>query len=289
MSAKEIKDLVLSTFTEFFAKQPLMHGAALAYYAILALVPLLYLSVTYIGGLIGQEVIIELITELLQERVGIEDVSGIISVLDEVDIAGGNFALQMVGIFTLLFSCSVIFNSLKKSINTFYGIEQIKIGRKRKIIKGLLTRLISMSFIVGFTVLFVVLYFAETIFLSIGNDFFKEVEMVSWFFSSFAQHGIPILTNIIVFSFIFKYLHDGIVEWKMAIRGGVVTSILLYLGQLILKYYLTHFFFAANGGVAGALLIILVWVYYSSQIIFLGAKFIAVISQVKGVPISPRD
>jgi membrane protein len=289
MSAKEIKDLVLSTFTEFFAKQPLMHGAALAYYAILALVPLLYLSVTYIGGLIGQEVIIELITELLQERVGIEDVSGIISVLDEVDIAGGNFALQMVGIFTLLFSCSVIFNSLKKSINTFYGIEQIKIGRKRKIIKGLLTRLISMSFIVGFTVLFVVLYFAETIFLSIGNDFFKEVEMVSWFFSSFAQHGIPILTNIIVFSFIFKYLHDGIVEWKMAIRGGVVTSILLYLGQLILKYYLTHFFFATNGGVAGALLIILVWVYYSSQIIFLGAKFIAVISQVKGVPISPRD
>lgn len=289
MRVKEVKELVLTTFVEFFAKQPLMHGAALAYYALLALVPLLYLSVTYIGGLIGQEVIIELITELLHERVGIEDVSGVIGFLDQVDIAKGNFALQLVGIFTLLFSCSVIFNSLKKSINTFYGIEKVNLGRKRKLLRGLLARLISMSFIVGFTVLFVIIYFAETLFLSIGNDFFKEVEMVSWIFSSFAQHGIPILTNIIVFSFIFKYLHDGVVQWKMAIRGGILTSILLYGGQLILKYYLTHFFFAANGGVAGAMLIILVWVYYSSQIIFLGAKFIAVISEIKGVPIKFRD
>ena len=289
MTVKEVKKLVFLAFTEFFSKQPLMHGAALAYYALLAMVPLLYLSITYIGRLIGQDVILELITELLQERVGIKDVSGIINFLDDVDIARGSFALQLIGIFTLMLSCSVIFNSLKKSMNTFYSIDAIDIGRKQKIIKGLLTRLISMCFIVGFTILFVVVYFAETIFLSIGNQFFKEVKMVSWIFSSFAQHGIPILTNIIVFSFIFKYLHDGMVAWKMAIRGAVLTSFLLYLGQLLLKYYLTNFFFASNGGVAGAMLIILVWVYYSSQIIFIGAKFIEVISKARGLPVKHND
>ncbi len=289
LSLSEIKNIVVSIFTQFLAKQPLMHGAALAYYALLALVPVLYLSITYIGGLVGQDVIIGLITELLHDRVGIDDVSGIISFLDNVDVAESSVVLQFVGVLTLMFSCSVIFNSLKKSINIFYGIEKTKIGRKRMIIRSVLSRLISMSFIVGFTVLAVVIYFAETVFLSIGHDFFRDAELVNWVFSSFAQHGIPVLTNLIVFSFIFKYLHDGKVVWKMAIIGGVLTSLLLYFGQLALKYYLTNYFFAANGGVAGAMLLILVWVYYSSQIIFLGAEFISVLSEFKGVPIKFRD
>ncbi|MCH2230494.1 MAG: YihY/virulence factor BrkB family protein [Crocinitomicaceae bacterium] len=289
LSLPEIRNIVVSIFTQFLAKQPLMHGAALAYYALLALVPVLYLSITYIGGLVGQDVIIGLITELLHDRVGIDDVSGIISFLDNVDVAESSVVLQLVGVLTLMFSCSVIFNSLKKSINIFYGIEKTKIGRKRMIIRSVLSRLISMSFIVGFTVLAVVIYFAETVFLSIGHDFFRDVELVNWVFSSFARHGIPVLTNLIVFSFIFKYLHDGKVVWKMAIIGGVLTSLLLYFGQLALKYYLTNYFFAANGGGAGAMLLILVWVYYSSQIIFLGAEFISVLSKVKGVPIKFRD
>jgi membrane protein len=84
-------------------------------------------------------------------------------------------------------------------------------------------------------------------------------------------------------------LNDGKVDWKMAIRGSVLTTALLYLGQLLIKYYLTNYFFGAGGGVAGTLLIILVWVYYSSQIIFFGAKFIAVYSKMTDREIKYRN
>ena len=83
----------------------------------------------------------------------------------------------------------------------------------------------------------------------------------------------------------YKFLNSGDVKWRCARVGATVTGILLYLGQLLIKYYLFNHFFAAGSGVTGTLLIVLVWVYYSSQILFIGAKFTAVYSRYKGTPI----
>jgi membrane protein len=102
------------------------------------------------------------------------------------------------------------------------------------------------------------------------------------------EHGLSILSNIIIFSFIFKYLNDGLVVWKVAIRGATITAILLYFGQLLIKYYLGNYFFAADGGIAGSILVILAWMYYSSQIIFFGARYTAVYADKIGVPIVTR-
>jgi membrane protein len=96
---------------------------------------------------------------------------------------------------------------------------------------------------------------------------------------------VPIFSNLIIFWFIFKFMHDGKVSWKLALRGSALTSILLFTGQWLIKFYLTNYFFGAHGGVGGTMLVILVWVYYSSQIIFFGAKYMAVYARSKGHPI----
>jgi len=83
-------------------------------------------------------------------------------------------------------------------------------------------------------------------------------------------------------------LHDGKVKWKLAFGGSMFTAILLYLGQLLINYYLTNFFFAANSGIAGTLLAILTWIFYTSQIIFLGATFTASYAKFVGKPIVPK-
>ena len=273
-------------FIEFFKEKSVMHGAALAYYAILALVPLLYLSITFFGRFVGQDTMVEIISAILKDQVGITDVDEMFGFLKTVDLSSGNPWLEFVGFLALLFSSTAILTSLKRSLNEFYDIdEQLKLGTRKKIVRGIVFRLISMLFILGATVLIIVLYFAETIFLSVSHKWLSSYGSVDWFISSLASYGIPILMSAIVFTFVFKYLHDGKVKWKMAIQGALVTSSLLYVGQLLLKFYLTNYFFAAKGGVAGTLLIILVWVYYSSQIIFLGAKYIAVRSRIKGHPI----
>lgn len=271
---------------EFFKEQSLMHGAALAYYAILALVPLLYLSITFFGRFVGQDTMVEIVSSILTNQVGITDIEGMLDFLKTVDLSKGNPWLEFVGFLALLFSSTAILNSLKTSLNEFYNIDdKVKLGTRKKIVRGIIFRLISMLFILGVTVLIIVLYFAETIFLSVSHKWLSSYGSVDWFVSSIASYGVPILMNAIVFTFVFKYLHDGKVKWKMAIHGALLTSSLLYIGQLLLKFYLTNYFFAAKGGVAGTLLIILVWVYYSSQIIFLGAKFITVKSRLRGFPI----
>lgn len=276
------KKLIKSTFVEFGKERSLMHGAALAYYAMLALVPILYLTVTFVGKLVGEAVVIEEIGFMLRDNVGLKDPSGILAFLKEVDFLSGSWLVETMGVIALMFSCTVIFNSLKGSINEFYDIGHSKKEKKNLLISTVLSRLISLGFIIGITLFFILLYFAEPILLSLGNKLFKGVEMLDFLFSFILSHVVPILTNMFIFSFIFKFLHDGKVLWKAAFRGAFLTSILLYFGQLLIKYYLTYFFFGASGGVAGAMLIILVWVYYSSQIIFFGAKYIAVYSKMIG-------
>ncbi|MBL1279296.1 MAG: YihY/virulence factor BrkB family protein [Fluviicola sp.] len=289
MTWQERKELTKTTFLEFFQEKSLLHGAALAYYAMLALVPILYLTVTYVGRFVGEEKVIDAIGKMLKENVGLEDPSGILSFLGEIDFLSGSVLMETFGILALMFSCTVIFNSLKGSLNVFYNIKKSKIARKKKIVRSLLSRLISLGFIIGITLFIILLYFAEPLFLSLAHKLFESIDVLHSVVSKLIRHGVPIITNMLVFSFIFKYLHDGHVEWRNAFRGGLLTSILLYFGQLIIKYYLTNFFFGASGGVAGAMLVILVWVYYSSQIIFFGAKYIAVLSRMRGCEIVFRD
>ncbi|MFT6503132.1 MAG: membrane protein [Crocinitomicaceae bacterium] len=288
MTLSDLKEMVKTTFKEFAQERPFLHGAALSYYAILALIPLLYLSVMFFGIVVGYDTMHTIIETLLKDQIGLKDVSGITTFLDSIEFSGSGGLMEAGGIIALMFSCTAILNSLKKSINEFYDIEKPKLNRKKRILKGLISRLMQMVFIVGATVLVIAIYFGETIFLSIGDKYFEGQQLITWFFGAVAKHGMPILMNVILFSFLFKYLNDGIVKWKNAIVGAAVTGLLLYLGQLIIKFYLTNYFFGSNGGVAGTMLIILVWVYYSSQILFIGAKFTAVYSRYKGTPIENK-
>jgi membrane protein len=288
MTFTDLKELLKSTVNEFANERPLLHGAALSYYALLALVPLLYLTIMFFGILVGHHAMNEIIETILREQIGIKDVSGITAFMENIELSGSGILMEVAGVAALMFSCTAILNSLKKSINEFYNLEKKKLNRKKRMLKELFSRLIQMAFIVGSTVLVIAIYFGETVFLSIGDKYFEGSETITWFFGAVAKHGMPILLNVILFSFLLKYLNDGMVKWMNAIVGACVTGLMLYLGQLIIKYYLTNYFFGSNGGVAGTMLIILVWVYYSSQILFIGAKFTAVYSRFKGTPIDAR-
>ncbi len=285
MTLKERWTLIKDSVVEFLQEAPMAHGAALAYYALLALVPLLYLSVTYFGMVLGQKEMTNIISTVIEQYIGLKDISGVIGLLDQVSFEKGSLLLQIIGIVALLFSCAAIFSSLKRSLNEFYDVEVPKLGRKKMILSTIVSKLISMLFVVGATLILLVLYFVETIFLSLSDQFLEGMNMLHWLFSGAARVGIPILTNVILFTFIFKFLHDGKVLWRNALRGGIVTSGLLYLGQALIKFYLTNYFFASGAGVAGTFLVILVWVYYSSQIFFFGAKYIFVLSRMKGTPV----
>lgn len=285
---KLIWEVIRKTLIDFFKELPLIHGASLAYYAILALVPLIYLSITVFGQFVGNENMQMIIEHLLKDQIGITDISGIMDFIKNVDFSVGDSSLQILGIVMVLFSSTAILSSLRKSINRFYGIDNVAVPTHKVIIRTLLFKLLSMAMIVATTVLIIVLYFAETVILSLEADYLSKYDYLSWAVNGVVLHGVPLLTNLIIFTFIFKYVHDGVVRWGIAIRGAAWTAFCLYLGQLLIKYYLMNYFFASGSGIAGTFLVVLVWVYYSSFILLLGVKFTAEYANRIGEPIKHK-
>jgi len=281
---REMGNLFILTFKEFFAAKGLHHGAAMAYYALFALVPLLYLAISVFGRVIGKEQMSVIVEGLLREKVGIQDVNGILEFLNTMNVDKGNFVMELIGFITLLVMCSAILVSMKISINKFMGIIPDFTARK-ELFHGLLFRLISIALIGLFTMVIIIIYFAQSVAVSVGDKWFEGMDTVHWIYQNLSSDGFAILTNFIIFTFVFRYVHDGVVRWRLAFAGAIVTAIMLYLGQLLIHFYVMNYFFAANAGIAGSLMVIMVWVYYSSQIIFFGAKFVAVYAHTVEIPI----
>jgi membrane protein len=285
LSWKEVRTLFKRTFVEFFQEESFFHGAALAYYAVFAIIPIIYLAVISFGNILGQEEILRLIKVLLEEQVGLKDSSGILDFLSEVHFEKSSVILNIIGIIALMFSSSGLISSLRLSINEFYDIHVKIDDRKTQILYAVFIKLVAVFMLAVFGVTIVLLYTGETIFMSVSGKLYDSLHLEQQWIMSGLEHVVAIGINTILFSLVYKFLHDGKVVWKLALSGGLLTSFLLYIGQIGLKFYLTNFFFGSQMGIAGTLLIFLAWMYYSSQIIFLGAKFIKVYSELIGKPI----
>lgn len=286
LEIREIPGLIKEAIVEFLSEEGLFHGAALAYYTFFAMVPLLYLCIVYIGKIIGKNVILNIIQDLLHKKIGIRDVSGIMEFLGTLNFEKTNFFMELIGFIILLVTSSAFIVCLRQSINDFFDLKINYATRKRKIVKNILFRLFSLVLVTGLTILVIVFYFTQTVIMSLSDTFLGHYDFIDSIISNTIRHGLSILSNIIIFTLVFKYVNDAVIRWKLALGGALLTSVLLYIGQLLIKYYLFNFFFGSkSGGIAGSIFILLAWVYYSSQIIFFGAKFTAVYARKIGQPI----
>lgn len=283
----EMWQLTKISFKEFFKGDSFMHGAALAYYAIFALVPIIYLSITSFGLIVGQDKVISIVGDLMESNMGISDVSSFTDLMYQWEIGkGGSTLLQILGITALIFTSTAMFNSLSKSLNSFFGI--IPIRHYNALLETLVKRMVSFGLMAIFAAIILVIYFAQSVLIAVGSRILSDGSFFQETLFFILEHISILAINFLVFTFVFKYLHDGIVKWKLAMAGALFTAILLYAGQLVINYYLANYFFAANSGVAGTLLAVLTWIFYTSQIIFLGAKYTSVYARMVGMPIRAK-
>ena len=282
---KKLIQIIKQTFIEFFQEQSFFHGAALAYYTVFAMVPLIYLAIICFGSIVGEDEVSKMIESVLHEQIGLADSSGIMPFLKQLHVGSGTFVSNFIGIVTLMFSSSVLLSSLRTSINEFYDVQVAIEGRRKKIEHGIVTKLVSMFLLPVFVAVFIALYTGETFIMSAVHGLFGSLSLSERFIVSGMVNAFSIFSNAVLFTLLFKYVNDGYVKWRYAIRGALFTALLLFVGQLLIKYYLRNFFFGSKAGVAGTLLVILLWMYYTSQIIFLGAKFTKVVAIFDGFPI----
>ena len=280
---------ILSVFKDsivgYFSEGAFFHGAALAYYTLFSFVPIVYLSTSIFGRVVGKENMQTIIIDLLQNQIGISDTKGLMDFLNSVNFDKPSLFLEIVSIGILLYGCSAFLVSLKRSINEFFDISKKKRHEENIIMDLIGFRFLSVAFLAIFAFIIILLYFLQGfIFYAFTNYLHYKNGFVD-FTLEFFQHLISIFSNILIFTIVFKYIHDGFVPIKLAIKGAFVTSVLLFLSQLLIKYYLHNYFFLGNMGIAGSLFIFLAWVHYSAQIVFFGAKFTAVLAERDGIKI----
>lgn len=265
--------LFYESFLSFINVGAFFHGAALAYYTLFAFVPIIYLATSIFGRIFGQQTMEKIILDVFKNQIGIKDTTGIMNIVSGVDFDKPSLWMEILSVSIVVYTCSAFLVSLKRSINDFFKIKSYKRKEENIILNFIGFRFLSLGLLALFALVVILFYFVQ-IFIFSGietylnaNDELVDVSV------KIIQYSFSIISNAIIFTLIFKYIHDGKVEFKLAIRGAIVTSILLFFSQLIIKYYLQNYFSLGNLGFVGSLFIFLAWVNYSAQIVFLGAHF----------------
>ena len=286
MKPKEVFSLLKTTFFEWLDDQAPMLGAALAYYTVFSLAPLLIIAIGMAGLVFGAEAAQGQIFEQLRGLLG--DAGG--KAMEELVQSASaepktGVVATVIGFVTLLFGASGVFGQLQASLNIIWGV-QPKPGRG--ILGVIRDRILSFGFIlvVGFLLLVSLLLTAAIAF--VGKQFGTMVPGMEALIQLFnSMLSLAVIT--LLFAMMFKILPDANIAWRDVWIGAFITALLFTLGKFALGFYLGRSGVASSYGAAGSLIVLLVWVYYSSQIVFFGAEFAQVYANRFGSRVTPSS
>ena len=269
ISRKKISTVFKETFAAFFEERAHLHAATISYYTLFAMIPLLYLLVVSFGRIFGEEFCIQVITDLFKNNIGLNDIHLFTDYLKNINQQSRSWLLNLSMLAVLLYSCSAFMMSLKHSMNDFFDIEPNRQRKLNVFLELLKFRFLSLSYLALIALIIFTVYFLQVFAFSILSSWFTSMH----FHYLFLQHFFSTALNFLVSSFVFKYNHDGYISWNLAFKGALLTSVLLFFSQLMIKWYLQHYFFLGKGDFIGSIFILMAWVFYSAQVIFFGAKF----------------
>ncbi|HVX11259.1 MAG TPA: YihY/virulence factor BrkB family protein [Pirellulales bacterium] len=276
-------EIVKQTFIEWQEDRVPRLGAALAYYSLFSLAPALVIAVALASTFYGQDAAEGMLAVELEAILGRQVAESLQQLTDRIHSTGGGpFATLLSGILLLMGATGAVV-ALKDALNTVWGV----IDTTRSVWWILVRdRLLSLALVVGGGLLLgasVVL----TSFLQGMSDralaalpvSFSSALLINWF--------VSLVVVSIFFAMIFRLLPDVELRWRDVWVGSAVTSVMFLIGRELIALYLARFSFASMYGAAGSLVAVLLWVYYSAQIVLLGAEFTQVYARRCGVSATP--
>ena len=278
-------NLLKDTFLEFTDDNAIKLSAALSYYTIFALPPLLIIIITICGFFFGEEAVTGQLYGQINRMVGDDAAIQIQEAIKNVQLADSNIFVSIFGVVMLLIGASGVFAEIQSSINFIWGLKAKPDKGLKKFIQN---RLMSFSMIVsvGFLMLVSLILNAT---LDVLNARLKLYLPESTIYLFYVINLVIVFASItLLFAIIFRTLPDGIIKWKDAFIGASSTAVLFMVGKFAIGFYLGNSTIGSVYGAAGSVIIILVWVYYSAIILYFGAEFTKVYAKSYGGAITPN-
>lgn len=272
--------------SEFMNDKALKMSASLSYYTIFSLAPMLIIIISVCSIFFGKDAVQGQVFYQIRSMVGNNAASQIQEILKNSELSNQSGVALIVGIGTLLIGATGVFGEIQDSINAIWSL---KVKPRKGWLKLIINRLLSFSMIISIGFLLLVSLMVNTL-LDIFNarlqSFFPDV-MVSLFYV--LNMLLVFLVITCLFTLIFKVLPDGRLRWKDAIIGAGFTAVLFMIGKLLITLYLSQTQVVSAYGSAGSIVLVLLWVNYSSAILFFGAEFTKAYTIFFGQKIIPNE
>lgn len=275
-----------AAFSGFFEDKGLKLSASLAYTTIFSMGPMLLLIMSLASIFFGQDAIEGRLFSQINGLLGASAAKQIQDIIKNIQVSGKtNFALA-ASIIVLVLGASSLFAEIQDSLNIIW---RVKAKPKRGWVNFLKNRLLSVSLIVSLGFLLVVSLIINGLMQMLSDALTKYFSSVAVFVISFINFIITLAVIALIFGIIFKVLPDAKIKWKNVRTGAIFTSIFFMIGQLLIALYIAKTGAGSAYGAAGSIIIILVWVYYASAILYIGAEFTQAYSEASGSRIEPAD
>ena len=279
MSLTSTWKIIVEAVKEFDGDNATTLAAALSFYTALSLAPLLVILM-FVTGVIG----IEAQQELVKQIVGLVGpqagaiIQLIINNVSEQQQAG--FLSAILGISALVVSAMGVFSQLQSSMNLIWNVEA-QPERRGALSSWFRKRLLSLGMMAALGFLMLV-----SLAISAALNLIFSGDQTGW---RLAEHAVSLVIYVLVFALIFEVLPDVKIAWRDVWIGALITGLLFDVGKYAIGKYLGFSSIGSAYGAAGSLVILLVWVYYSSVIMFLGAEFTQVYSRRRGALNAPEE
>lgn len=288
-------DVIKKSFSEFSEDRCTTLAAALAYYTIFSLPPLLFILVTMVALFIGwfndtgeakedaYKVVQQQISTMIGNQAAEEEIGRIMKSTEQSAGLGWKTALSFVGI---LVGATGVVASLQDSLNRVWGVKLAPDASGWKDV--LMKRFLSLAMILGLGFVLVVSFVLNTILNSITGMVGDQIGFQPQI-ATIVNFAVSLAVVTLIFAAIFKFMPDVDIQWRDVWIGALVTAVLFTVGRLVLGVYFSYSSPGAElGSAAGSLVVLLVWVYYTAMIVLLGAEFTQVCVQHSGRVLTPE-
>src|SRR6185312_10074418 len=290
MSVKKIFGSVFlylkKVFNEFSAHNIFKYSASLAYYTVFSIAPLLVIVTALLGFFFGKEAMQGQIYQQLSHLVGSVAALQIQDTIKNIHLDNNSYLASVISIIILFIGATTIFGEIQDSLNKIWGL---RIKPKRVWWKLIITCLLSFSLILSIGAILIVSFILNALLNAFGDLISNYLKNYSSYFMEITETVLSLLVTGFLFSLIFKILPDAKIKWRDVLLGGFVTAVFFTLGKMGIGYYIGKSKMSSLYGAAGSIIIFMVWVYYSSIILYLGAEFTKVNAKLYGENIVPNE
>ncbi len=278
-------ELTRDTFNDWIDDNVPRLGAALAYYTLFSLAPMLVVAIAVAGLVFGQEAARGEIFLQLRGLIGPEGAKLVESLLQSVSKPSHGIIATVAGVFTFILGATTAFVELQSALNTVWEV-QPKPGAG---VKGMLRdRVLSFGMLLGIGFLLLV-SLAMSAGLSAFSTFMGGRVPGFYYLAQLLNLVLSLSIQTVLFAMMYKFLPDVKLAWRDVWVGAFVTSVLFTLGKFLLGFYIGSSSVTSGYGAAGSVAVLLLWVYYSTQILLLGAEFTQVYADRYGAHIQPTE